>query len=156
MSSATLCDLFSDALFNSRMTSEEARRENLKTLISAVGGVAAMGRLLGHSNSTQVSQWLNASPESKTGKRRNISPTSARKIESVCNKPRGWLDVDHTDMPAAPPPTTLATLTPPPDPLTAELLELARGMSRDGLLRLVERANILAAQYPKAKANHAQ
>jgi len=49
----------------------------------------------------------------------------------------------------------LARLTPPPDPLLAELLTHARRLSPIGLARLVERAASLAEQYP-AQANPAK
>jgi transcriptional regulator with XRE-family HTH domain len=54
------------------------------------------------------------------------------------------------------PPANVATLTPPPDPLTAELLALVQRMDRTGLARLVGVASQLVEQYPRANANHAR
>lgn len=56
-----------------------------------MGSVRAVADALGKS-SAQISQWLNASPDSKTGKPRNISAVSARDIEEKLGKPRGWFD----------------------------------------------------------------
>lgn len=62
-----------------------------------------------------------------------------------------------TPMPTTAPtlPANIPRLTPPPDPLLAELLAHAGRMSRAGLARLVERAASLAEQYP-AQANPAK
>lgn len=35
---------------------------------------------------------------------RQIGETLARQFERLCEKPHGWLDIDHTAVPAAPPP----------------------------------------------------
>lgn len=86
-------------------TSGDVRRENLATLVKEAGGVSAFSALMGKPTSAQVSQWLNASKDSKTGKPRQISNSSARAIEIAVNRPHGWLDQDHT-----------AETTPPGDP----------------------------------------
>lgn len=52
-------------------------------------------------------------------------------------------------------PAKVTRLTPPPDPLLAELLAHAGRMAPAGLARLVERAASLAEQYP-AQANPAK
>lgn len=44
---------------------------------------------------TQVSQWKLRSPDSKTGKPRNISSASCRKIETNLKIATGWMDSDH-------------------------------------------------------------
>lgn len=73
------------------MTNDEIRRAKLAELISDAGSVAAVARALGVSSS-QISQWKNASPDSKTGKPRVMQDSSARRIEDVFSKPRGWMD----------------------------------------------------------------
>lgn len=72
------------------------RRENLKRLASEYTSVANLAKVLGRSSS-QVSQWINANKDSKTGKPRTISSASARMIETACGKPQGWMD--HLPMP---------------------------------------------------------
>jgi transposase-like protein len=73
------------------MTNDEIRRAKLAELISDAGSVAAVARALGVSSS-QISQWKNASPDSKTGKPRVMQDSSARRMEDVFSKPRGWMD----------------------------------------------------------------
>lgn len=75
-------------------TNAEIRRNNLKILVDEVGGVGRLAELLGKSDS-QVSQWMNASAHSKTGKGRGMRPDSARLIEAKCGKPLGWMDIQH-------------------------------------------------------------
>lgn len=70
------------------------RRENLKTLIDREGSVRAFAEKFGKSDA-QISQWKNASPDSKTGIPRTINHKSARDIEEIFQLPRGWMDQDH-------------------------------------------------------------
>jgi len=77
-------------------TIEETRRKNLRTLTDKYNGVTAFSNFVKISPS-QISQWLNASPDSKTGKPRSISSNSARTIESKCGVAKGWMDVDHSE-----------------------------------------------------------
>ena len=93
--SAALIDVVSNPLSDSTMTNDEIRRDNLKILVSETGGVARLADRLGISSS-QVSQWKNASPDSKTGKPRAMQDDSARKLEAACGKPRGWMDQQHS------------------------------------------------------------
>lgn len=81
-------------------TVDVIRRENLHILAKEAGGPGGLAEDLGKSKS-QISQWLNASPDSKTGKPRTIGNASAREIEQKKNKPTGWMDVDHSPAPAA-------------------------------------------------------
>lgn len=73
---------------------DDLRRENLLRLRREFEGVKGLADHLGKSES-QVSQWLNASAHSVTGKPRGMRSTTARWIEEVCGKPTGWLDTDH-------------------------------------------------------------
>lgn len=76
------------------MTVEDTRRANLRALADEVGGPIALARLVGVQGA-QMSQWINGSPDSKTGKPRGLRPSSCRRIELAAGKPAGWLDRDH-------------------------------------------------------------
>lgn len=67
------------------------RRENLGRLIKEAGSQAALSDVIGKAPA-QISQWLNASLNSKTGKPRVMSNAIAREIETKTNKPEGWMD----------------------------------------------------------------
>lgn len=83
-----------EALFNAHMkTIDEIRRERLAILRKEAGGVGALAERLGK-NFSQVSQWLNASLNSGTGRPRGMSDDVCREIEEKCDKPRGWMDAD--------------------------------------------------------------
>lgn len=71
------------------------RRENLRTVIDELGSAAKLARALGVSAAV-VSQWVNASPDSKTKKPRGISHQSCRRIERAAAKPAGWMDEQHS------------------------------------------------------------
>ena len=62
-------------------TIEQIRRENLAALTQKYGGVLALSETL-ERDSSQVSQWLNASIR-VNGKPSNISARSARRIVEV-------------------------------------------------------------------------
>ena len=67
------------------------RRENLGLLIKEAGSQTALSEAIGKAPA-QISQWLNASLNSKTGKPRVMSNAIAREIELKTNKPEGWMD----------------------------------------------------------------
>jgi DNA-binding transcriptional regulator YdaS (Cro superfamily) len=73
------------------MTIDEIRRENLLSLIAECGGTKALAEKIGKSDA-QVSQWANASVDSKTKRPRGISDDVCRHIEVSCGKVRGWMD----------------------------------------------------------------
>lgn len=73
---------------------EDVRRDNLRRLRDELGGVQELADRLGKSQS-QISQWLNASTHSATGKPRTISSGSCREVERSLQKPEGWMDVEH-------------------------------------------------------------
>lgn len=73
---------------------DELRAENLARLAHELGSVAALATRLSRSES-QVSQWINRSINSGTGKPRSMRSVTARWIEDIMVKPRGWLDTDH-------------------------------------------------------------
>ena len=74
---------------------EEIYQDNVKLLVEEYGGVQALADVLKKSHS-QVSQWKNASKDSKTQKPRTISKEMAKYIEDACNKPPGWMNTDHS------------------------------------------------------------
>lgn len=70
---------------------EDIRRARLRLLQQEVGSQAELYRITGIAPS-QLSQWANGSPDSKTGKRREMSTSSARRLEMSTGKPEGWMD----------------------------------------------------------------
>ncbi|NOV24183.1 hypothetical protein E5S69_11735 [Cupriavidus necator] len=72
-------------------TNAEIRRENARLLANEVGQPADLARRLGMSDS-QMGQLIGRNPV------RNIGPRVARRIEEVCGKPEGWLDVEHFEV----------------------------------------------------------
>lgn len=75
---------------------DEIRRENLAAIRDECGSVVALANKLNRQES-QISQWLNGSANSATGKPRGMRASTARWIESECNKVKGWLDIDHSE-----------------------------------------------------------
>lgn len=102
-------------------TIEEIRIENLGKLRDGFGSVAAFAKVLDRSES-QVSQWLNASINSGTGKPRGMRPTTARWIEGICQHPPGWLDTDHGD--GTPPQAPVLGLSLAPQESDADILRV--------------------------------
>lgn len=76
------------------MLIDELRRHNLSILADESGGVGKLAEILGK-DSSQVSQWINGSKNSSTGKPRGMRSNTCREIEEKTRKPLGWLDADH-------------------------------------------------------------
>jgi SOS-response transcriptional repressor LexA len=72
-------------------TSSSIRLENLRALITNVGGPAEAARKLDMDDS-QLSQIAGKHPV------RNIGTALARRIEKAFRRPEGWLDVPHSQM----------------------------------------------------------
>lgn len=72
-------------------TVEVTRREKLAVLIQEAGSQAVLSEKI-EKAPAQISQWLNASINSKTGKPRVMSNAIAREIEAKIGKPQGWMD----------------------------------------------------------------
>lgn len=72
-------------------TIEETYRERLAMLIAEYGGASELSKVIDKSPA-QISQWLNGSPDSKTGKSRSFKSDTARDIEMKTGKPRAWFD----------------------------------------------------------------
>lgn len=83
--------MLSSSLNNPAMRIEEIYRERLKMLVNEFGSQTKLADKIGKS-SPQVSQWISASKDSKTGKPRAMSRATARHIEAMCGKPDGWMD----------------------------------------------------------------
>lgn len=83
--------MLSRSLNNPPMRIEEIYRERLKMLVSEIGSQTKLADKIGKSPA-QVSQWISASKDSKTGKPRAMSRDTARHIEAACGKPDGWMD----------------------------------------------------------------
>jgi len=92
--SETLIQEISVLLFNREMTIDEIRRKNLALLAEECLGIGRFAERIGKDPS-QVSQWLNASPDSRTGKPRGMRSSTCREIEAKLGKPENWLDRDH-------------------------------------------------------------
>lgn len=73
------------------LTVNDIRRKNLVALIDEARTASALGARSGISASL-ISQWKNGSPDSKTGKPRQISSESCRRIEAAMGKEPGWMD----------------------------------------------------------------
>lgn len=72
-------------------TIAETYRDRLQLLIQQYDSQIAFAEAI-NKNSSQVSQWVNASPDSKTGTPRSLTEKSARRIEQILDLPRAWMD----------------------------------------------------------------
>ena len=90
-------------------TVEENRRINLRQLVKDAGGNVKLAEATGYSEA-QISQWLNASKDSRTGKPRGMRPETCRRIEAAMRKEPGWMDTEHAlgSTPASSPAVALA------------------------------------------------
>lgn len=70
---------------------EETRRARLRQLVADYGTQAKLSEKIGKAPA-QISQWINASKDSKTGTPRVMDRTTAREIEKALKKPDGWMD----------------------------------------------------------------
>lgn len=70
---------------------EEIYRARLRMLVEEAGTQRALADRI-QKSPAQISQWLNASADSKTGKPRSMDRRTAREIERLFPKPDGWMD----------------------------------------------------------------
>lgn len=77
-------------------TISEIRRERLEELISKFSSVRAFADFI-EKSPAQVSQWRNASIDSKSGKPRGMGDSIARELEKKFEKSKGWMDSSHSD-----------------------------------------------------------
>lgn len=76
-------------------TISDIRYDNFLQLLKEAGSSDALAEAA-KTSPVYISQLLNRSPDSKTGKPRQIGDPMARKMEAGCNKPEGWMDNVHT------------------------------------------------------------
>lgn len=72
-------------------TIDETRRKRIQILRKEFGGYAALEEITGVKYS-QWNAWANASKDPKSGRPRAMNSDTARKIEPLLNKERGWMD----------------------------------------------------------------
>jgi phage repressor protein C with HTH and peptisase S24 domain len=77
-------------------TIDVIRHLNLRVLVQEAGGVARLAEKVGKAES-QISQLLNRSPHSTTGRPRSVGSSMARELELAFGKPAGWMDVSHRE-----------------------------------------------------------
>ncbi|SEL13177.1 Helix-turn-helix [Roseateles sp. YR242] len=70
---------------------EEIYRARLKLLANEAGSQRALAERIGKSPA-QISQWINGSKDSKTGRPRSMDRSTVREIELRFPKPEGWMD----------------------------------------------------------------
>ena len=83
------------------MTIEETRTENLKLLADRYASIKSFSDAIGKDRS-MVSQWVNNTKSTRTGKPIYIGTGSCRAIETALGLPIGWMDEKHTDTPQPP------------------------------------------------------
>lgn len=76
-------------------TAHDCRRENLEILVQELGSLDAIAERANLSNTVYLSQIRNRTLDTKTLKPRNMGSVTARKLETACSKPIGWMDKDH-------------------------------------------------------------
>lgn len=81
-------------------TAKEIRRENLKVLVERFGSMKSLNERLGRKDNT-LTQILNASIHSETGKKKQMGDRLARSIEQTLSLGDGWMDADHSEDPDA-------------------------------------------------------
>lgn len=76
------------------VTINEIRRRNLASLKEKYGSWRSLADAFGVSES-QLSQWVNASADSRTGRPRGMRDSTCRKLEQAIGLKQGWLDLSH-------------------------------------------------------------
>lgn len=96
VNSGALRHAISAGLSNVRMrTVEEVRRARLAQLVEEYGSYVKLGEKLGLTErDSTLSQIANQSVNSRTTTPKTMGSTLARRIETACRKPVGWMDTD--------------------------------------------------------------
>ena len=135
---------------------DQIRKARLAMLASELGGVTSLAAAIKRSAS-QVSQWLNSSPDSRTQKPRTISNASARYIERERGKPFGWMDQPIEDQNLSMSAAEIVSLAKIDPPEIVEVLRLMRATDDSGrLMALGAVKGALADHRPAAKASGAR
>lgn len=135
------------------LTIDEIRRANLIALIDEIGSARALGDLAAISPS-MISQWKTGAPDSKTGKPRQLSSDTCRRLEKAGKKPRGWMDTHHSDAgahsggPATPLAQQLSLIQPMIEPRTIPW-ESILSEPLPALFRAVIPDDAMGAEYPR-------
>ena len=120
---------------------DEIYRARLALLISEAGSQTRLAEKIGKSPA-QISQWLNASIDAKSGKPRVMSRGIARQIETDMKKPEGWMDQPVSAMAGDPETESVNRSVPLPYAWTREALECASMIDR--LKKQADRERIVA------------
>jgi hypothetical protein len=140
-------------------TIDEIRHANLLALIEQAGGEKAGPAALAAKyacDESYIKQLRAQYKDSKSGTPKEIGNKTARRLEDCMEKERGWMDNDHSIRPygiTRSGATSFVADRFSDDGLLDELLDHFYRMSKDGRLRLLGQAEILAAQHPAAAAN---
>ncbi|MEJ7932548.1 S24 family peptidase [Ramlibacter sp. AN1015] len=119
----------------------ETRRDNLVLLSDGAGSQAALNDALGRPRAdATLSQVFNRSPDSKTGKPRNMGGVLARQIEQALQLPIGWMDAPQQGPIKFDPATKKPVL--PVNPLPSHTLEFAGVVSSGGHVPVVGTAKM--------------
>lgn len=90
----------SAALSNAAVdTIDDIRHRNLLLLVENAGGQRQLADKIGK-QPAQISQWVNKSINSRTGKPRKMLGETAREIEEKLELERGWMDRRNSSIPA--------------------------------------------------------
>lgn len=76
-------------------TVAEIRRSNLESLVAEIGSLESVADAAS-SSAIYLSQVKHQTIDRKTGKPRQMGGAIARRLEVGCNKPKGWMDKDHS------------------------------------------------------------
>lgn len=96
VNSLALCHALSDSLSNCAMrTVEEVRQARLEQLIEEFGSLAELNRMRDKpARDSTLSQYRQASRNSKGGSPKGMGSDVARALERACGKEVGWMDTD--------------------------------------------------------------
>lgn len=143
------------------MDIDEIRRANLKNLETEFGAP-----FVANEAGMSLSQFYNlrdGAKDSKTGKPRGMRKDTARRFETACEKPIGWLDINHHDSPEINKPTHIANQEISPYELSIDdaitLLELYRQADksdREGIMEMARAAARKSGESGNTNSNTIQ
>lgn len=73
----------------------DIRLENLNILVKEAGGITGLSKKAGYKQPSYLYQIINRTPV-QNGKAKNIGSIMASKLEKAMDKPKGWMDQQHT------------------------------------------------------------